>query len=79
MQFRIPSFVIRFWDWFVDWSNIPIKTFGRFELCWLDVIVTVLFIFCISYSGWIGGWLMAAQGGALSVLFAIIALFYMRG
>jgi hypothetical protein len=74
MQIPIPRVLVRVWDAFCDWGNVPIWQRGRFELRRLDVLLAAGGIFCVGYYYYFYGWRGALQGGVAYVLMAMIAL-----
>lgn len=78
MQFSVPRWLIRGWDAFCDWGNVPLHRFGRYELLRLDIVLVVLGVLCTIYYGWFNGWEGALFGLAAYVMLAIMALVMRR-
>lgn len=70
MKIRIPRRVTAAWDFFMDWANVVVI----WRLRRLDFVMAALFVFCVSYYYWAGGWLVALQGGVLFIFIAMMAL-----
>ena len=58
----------------MDWINVPIWTRGQLELRRIDVMLAILFVMCVGYYGVFYGWQQAVIGGAMFILFAMVAL-----
>jgi len=80
MQIKIPlpQWVLRTWDKIGDWLNIPLWRRGKLELRIIDIIMVIMFIVCVSYYYHVGGWLLAAQGGAMFIFVSLVALWILR-
>lgn len=76
MEIPIPSRLVRAWDWFCNWSNIPIWQRGRFELRRLDIILVAFFFLCVGWYWWTSGPMGALQGGAMYVALSALALWF---
>jgi hypothetical protein len=71
---KIPYPVLRAWDRWSAWINVPIWAYKRIEVRRIDVLLVFFGIFCTGYYYWTSGWLGALQGLAMYVLVVMIAL-----
>jgi len=74
MEIPIPSRLVRAWDAFCDWANVPIWRRGRLELRRLDIILVAFFFLCVGYYYWKGGPMGAIQGGLVYGIVAMLSL-----
>jgi hypothetical protein len=59
-----------------DWLNKELFLIGRTEIRPIDLLLIFFFFVCVGYYYFTSGWITAAQGGALYILFAMVALFF---
>jgi hypothetical protein len=72
------SWLTTTWKLWYEWINTPIyeRVYGRLRIrvTRIDVLLAVFGIICVGYYWYTSGWIGALQGGALYVLFLMIAL-----
>ena len=59
---------------YLVWINQPIYERGRLRITRIDVLLAVFGIICVGYYWYTSGCIGALQGGALYVMFLMIAL-----
>jgi hypothetical protein len=80
MKIPLPK---RFLDWLErhyepigNWLNNELFLIGRIEIRLVDLLLIFFFFVCVGYYYLTSGWIAAAQGGALFVMIAMVALFF---
>lgn len=72
MNFKIPWFVVRSWDWFEGQINK--------DLIWririVDVFLLVSFLFCVGYYWWFYNWQYAIYAGILYGVMMLTGFFF---
>jgi hypothetical protein len=76
MNFRIPDFVFTAWDRFEDWSNVPLRKLGRFEVRRIDVLLVVFGVGTFVYYLAFHSWQWAVTGTLFYVLVTMLALWF---
>ncbi len=86
MKIRIPNPLVRAWDRFGDWSNVPIfhmkgndpncspYTQAEITIRRIDVIIALGFVGCVGWYGYSVGWRGALLGGVLYLAIMAMAL-----
>lgn len=77
MKIPVPRLLVRGWDAFGAWSNVPL--WPRHDLRRIDLILAACGIGCIVYYGWLYGPNGALQGAVMFAVVAALALFLRRG
>jgi hypothetical protein len=77
IRIPIPDRVMHVYDRFEDWANVPVWLWP-FHILRIDLILTALFLFCVGWYGYTGGWAAAVTGGLLFVFIAMCALWIWR-
>jgi hypothetical protein len=60
-----------------DWLNKKLFLIGRTEIRLSDLLLTFFFFVCVGYYYFTDGWIAAAQGGALYIFIAMVALWFL--
>ena len=61
---------------FFLWGDVPVFRRRPFVIRRIDVLLTILFVVCVSYYGSTSGWLGALAGGLMFIFIAMTALWF---
>jgi hypothetical protein len=73
IRIPIPQKVLRAFEHFEDWANVPVWLWPWHNLR-LDIVLLVLFLFCVSWYYYTLGLLWAITGGLLFIFIGMCAL-----
>lgn len=69
MNIKVPLVLVRAWDKFGDWANVPVwRPIAGLELLRIDLVIAAAFLFCVTWYGYWYGWMGALQGGVMFVV-----------
>jgi len=77
VNIRIPTRVSAWLDAFQDWTSVPIYYWRGWTFRRVDPLITLAFLFCVSYHGYVDGWIGAATGGTMFVFVALVAAWFL--
>lgn len=70
MNIRIPQILVRAWDAWEAWANVPVWR----QVRRIDLILALGFIGCVSWYGYTTGWRGALLGGVMYLCVMAMAL-----
>ncbi len=76
IKFKIPRIVVRGWDKFCDWGNVPLWRVGKYEILRLDVFNFFGLVATVVWGYYSGGYWYALLSFFSYVLVAMCALWF---
>lgn len=76
MQIKIPMPLVRIFDRTTDWVNLPLCTFGPYEVRRLDVLLGIGLALATIYGYWADGWWGALLNFLMFVLGGMVGLWF---